>query len=208
MTHTRWLYCVLVVATGSLLSAPARSGDGVVALQIAAPSCPDDSSNIYIDCGNGTITDNRTGLVWLKSSNCFGDLDWFEAMAAIAGLGDLDCGVSEGEGCDCGLSDGSSPGECSLPSRKEWKAMVADAVTLGCVSSEYGGPSITDDSGEQCWQEGPGNSFTGVQLSWYRSSSTSVPFPTSAWVVNLNTGDVPTYDKPSAFFVWPVRGGQ
>jgi hypothetical protein len=46
------------------------AGDGVVALQTADPSCPDDSGKIYVDCGNGTVTDNRTGLVWLKNADC------------------------------------------------------------------------------------------------------------------------------------------
>ena len=41
----------------------AQASGGVVALQTADPSCPDDSGDIYVDCGNGTVTDNRTGLV-------------------------------------------------------------------------------------------------------------------------------------------------
>ncbi len=36
----------------------------------AAPPCFDDA-NRYVDCGNGTVTDTVTGLIWLKNANCF-----------------------------------------------------------------------------------------------------------------------------------------
>ena len=207
MTEKRFLYLGLVFAM-FVCAVAARAGDGLVALQTADPSCPDDSGNVYVDCGNGTVTDNRTGLVWLKNADCFGELDWFGAMALIAGLGDLDCSVSEGEGCDCGLSDGSSPGEWRLPSRKQWQAMVADAVALGCVFGEYGGPSITDDSGGSCWQEGPGNSFTGVQLSSYWSSSTNLTLPDSVFRMWLPEAYLGTSSKTFTHYIWPARGGQ
>ena len=49
----------------------AQAGDGVVALQTADPSCrglPFQADYIYVGCGNGTVTDNRTGLVWLVNA--------------------------------------------------------------------------------------------------------------------------------------------
>lgn len=200
-----WVVALLLAASGAAVFA----GDGLVALQTAAPSCADDSGDRYVNCGNGTVTDNQTGLVWLANANCFGVLNWFEAMAAVAGLGDLDCSVSEGDGCDCGLGDGSSPGEWRLPSRREWKGTIADAVALGCTNAMFGGPSITDDSGTQCWQEGPGNSFTGVEVSSsYWSASTLALNPPNAFDVYLFSGGVGNGNKTIAnFYVWPVRGG-
>src|SRR4029079_11935142 len=30
-----------------------------------------DDTRRYVDCGNGTVTDTITGLIWLKTSRCF-----------------------------------------------------------------------------------------------------------------------------------------
>ena len=59
----------------------------------------------YVDCGNGTVTDTVTGLVWLKQSNCLSSADWEAAKKAVAGLKDG----------SCMLTDGSSPGDWRLP---------------------------------------------------------------------------------------------
>lgn len=195
------------------------AGDGIVALQTADPSCPDDSGNTYVDCGNGTVTDNRTGLVWLKNANCIGSdgggsgdplgrVDWYMAIEFVAGLSDAPPG-SVAADYDCGLSDGSSSGEWRLPSVEEWEAMIADATALGCTVSGFGGPSITDDSGTQCWQEGPGNSFTGVALPFYWSASILTLNASQPWVGFLDIGLAGLGpDKMSNGYVWPVRGGQ
>ncbi len=208
---------VLLLALSSGLAPVVRAGDGVVALQTADPACPDDSGDIYVDCGNGTVTDNRTGLVWLKDANCLsaasggGMVDWHTAMDFVAGLSDRPAGSSAGSD-DCGLSDGSSPGEWRLPSVEEWEAMVADAVLLGC------NPTITDDQGTGCWisdplvcvVQGRTCSFSGVESYTYWSSTTSSNYPTGAWQVNLVDGDVHAFDvlKTDNEYFWPVRGGQ
>ena len=61
----------------------AAAGEGLVALQTADACCPSGTGR-YVDCGNGTVTDNETGLIWLKNANCFGEMGWFAAMAAVA----------------------------------------------------------------------------------------------------------------------------
>lgn len=187
---------------------PSLAGDGVVALQTADPSCPDDSGDIYVDCGNGTVTDNRTGLVWLKNANCLGvAVSWFTATEFVAGLSDAPA-ASVGASHDCGLSDGSSPREWRLPSVAEWEAMIADAVALGCVPGSSGGPSITNDSGASCLQEGPGSSFAGVEPDFHWSSTTYVINPANALGVILDNGIVSFGSKALTNYVWPVRGGQ
>jgi hypothetical protein len=185
-----------------------------VSLQTADPSCPDDSGNIYTDCDNGTVTDNRTGKVWLKNANCLsgtsggGLVDWYTAMEFVVGLSDKPS-TSVAAAHDCGLSDGSSPGDWRLPSAEEWEAMIADAVTLGCVFGVSGGPSITSDSGATCWQEGAGNSFTGVVSSFYWSSNSRADDQAVAWGVGLDGGDVAgVVGKVGGGYVWAVRGGQ
>jgi hypothetical protein len=209
-----------------------RASEGLVALQTAAPACPDDSGDIYVDCGNGTVTDNRTGLVWLKQANCLAKcsggggqpcaadsdcpvghtcdatfVDWPTAMEFVAGLSDKPA-TSAAADHDCGLSDGSSPGEWRLPSIEEWEAMVADALGVdgdpNCVSTP---PTITNDSGLGCWVSGP-SSFTGVVASGYWSASNWSNAPHGVWYMALNGGYVSGNIKINLMYVWPVRGGQ
>lgn len=206
---------VVTLVLFSLICSAALAGDGLVALQTAAASCPDDSDDIYVDCGNGTVTDNRSGLVWLASADCFENQTWHDAMDIVAGLADEDSTLCAEEGltdaeCDCSLSDGSSPGDWRLPTATEWDAMIADAVALGCIDDDFGGPSITNDAGSSCWQEGPGNSFTGVEASVYWASSTVAqaaiqPSALQVWLLN---GIVLFNPKTDASHMWPVRGGQ
>ncbi len=208
-----------IVLVGMLLAAPpSLAGDGVVALQTAAPSCRNKSSNIYVNCKNGTVTDNRTGLVWLKNANCIGSagggtgtplgrVDWYTAMEFVAGLSDKPA-MSVAASDDCGLSDGSSPGDWRLPSVEEWEGMIADALGQGgdpdCAASP---PTITNDSGLGCWVSGP-SSFTGVVASFYWSASTRGTFPSAAWGMGLVFGAAGNDFKTGSYYVWPVRGGQ
>jgi hypothetical protein len=62
-----------------------------------------DNINRYVDCGNGTVTDTVTGLIWLQQSDCLGSAGYANANKAAAGLKDGDCGGT--------LTDGSSPGD-------------------------------------------------------------------------------------------------
>lgn len=208
---TRGLCTSIVVAV--LHTSAAQAGDGVVALQTADPSCPDDSGNIYVDCGNGTVTDNRTGLVWLKNASCLtsggedGRVDWHAAMEFVAGLSDKPA-TSLAAADDCGLSDGSSPGEWRLPSRAEWETMIGDALGEGedpdCTLAP---PTITSDSGLGCWVNGLG-SFTSVKSYFYWTPHTQISSPTSSIAVSLESGEFFSSDKLFLIFVWPVRGGQ
>ena len=63
----------------------------------------------FSDNGNGTVTDNITGLIWLKNANCFGSRTWNHALADANGL----------NSGDCGLTDGSSAGDWRLPNYNE-----------------------------------------------------------------------------------------
>lgn len=67
----------------------------------------------WIDNGNGTVTDIVTGLVWLKLANCI-NLPWADAVAAVNNL-------ANGQ---CGLSDGSTPGQWRMPNRNEMQSMA------------------------------------------------------------------------------------
>jgi hypothetical protein len=59
----------------------------------------------FTDNGDGTVTDNMTGLIWLEDTNCpGGTIDWSAGLTFASPLYDGSTGDSGG---DCGLSDGS-----------------------------------------------------------------------------------------------------
>lgn len=189
------------------LSSAVLAGDGRVRTQTADASCPDQSGNLYVDCGNGTVTDNRTGLVWLQDGNCLeistpDGRSFQRALELVAILSDKSEDFNH-----CGLSDNSSPGEWRLPSIDEWQAMIADAAALGCVGAFA--PAITSDSGTSCWQEGPGNSFTNIEAEDYWAASQPPDATGRAWIAQLDDGSTAFQKlKTGTANVWPVRGGQ
>jgi hypothetical protein len=126
-----------------------------------------DNTNRYVDCGNGTVTDTVTGLIWLKNAACLGSADWAAANVAAAAL-------ANGQ---CGLTDGSSPGDWRLPTKDEWVATIARAVALGCTISGPGTePSLTNNDGHACLSVGP-SSFAGVASDSYWSSTANEANP-------------------------------
>lgn len=132
----------------------------------------------FTDNGDGTVTDNLTDLVWLKNANCDGTKTWDNALAFANGL-------ANGQ---CGLTDGSAAGDWWLPNWNELRSLI-DA-------SQYD-PALPS-----------GHPFTGVQSSYYWSSTTYADDTDIAWYVYMNYGYVSTYYKTSTYHVWPVRAGQ
>src|SRR5687768_15234248 len=165
----------------------------------AAGPCFDDQ-NRYVDCGNGTVTDTVTGLIWLKDASCLGLGTYAAANQAVAELTDG----------DCGLTDGSSAGNWRLPTKAEGQATIAHAVAvLGCTSNFSGvPPSLTNDLGTDCLAEGP-TSFTGVINHYiYWSSSTSDSNLSHGYSVDLYNGGVLGRNRHDEAGVWPVRSGR
>jgi len=161
-----------------------------------------DKTRRYVDCGNGTVTDTLTGLVWLKQANCLAQANWKAATEAAAGL----------KAGDCGLRDGSSPGDWRLPTKAEWEATIARAVALGCTFAKA--PTLTDDAGTACYGDGKGASTGGVSSVGYWSSTLneinplSTIFPTASVVsfADLDHGSVTSIESVITLGVWPVRG--
>jgi hypothetical protein len=167
-------------------------GSGGAATRAAGP-CFDDA-NRYVDCGNGTVTDGVTGLIWLQNANCFGSMSFASANAAAASLADG----------QCGLTDGSSAGDWRLPTRAEWTATVARAVALGCSITSGKHPSLTNVAGTACLSVGP-SPFAGVVSDTYWSSSAYEIFPNGGYLAFLGTGSVQFALKTGTLVVWPVR---
>jgi serine/threonine protein kinase len=143
------------------------------------------SSYRYVDNGDGTVTDNRSGLIWLKNANCFGKQDWHEAEKLVAKL-------AHGQ---CGLRDGSKSGMWRLPTKDEWEAMIDE---------EYSFPTLSNAAGTGKWKEE--DAFSGVESSYYWSSTSYAPNASFAWFVNLGSGNVYVGLKSTTRYVWPVRG--
>ena len=196
----------LIAIGPSLLPIVGLGTARLVALQEAQSSCADDSGAIYVDCGNGTVTDNRTGLIWLKDAGCltYDVFPPFGAMSLVAALSDLSP-TSAIAVADCGLSDGSAPGEWRLPSASEWEEMTNDAIALGCTGASA--PPITNDDGSDCWQSGNGSiSFVGIHTSFYWAAT---PFATSSlYGFDMSSSFLSTSSPGGQERIWPVRGGQ
>ncbi len=135
----------------------------------AAPPCFDQTHR-YVDCANGTVTDTVTGLIWLKNANCFGLQNYAAANNAAAGL----------QTGACGLTDNSTPGDWRLPTREEFQAIL--------LSSCPTAPKIVGNNlpNPGCYSN---NSWaTGVQSSFYWTSTTYAPNTANAWTVSLSSG--------------------
>ena len=96
----------------------------------------------FIDHSDGTVTDQLTGLFWLKNADCFGTRTWSQALVDSNNL-------ASGS---CGLSDGSSAGDWRLPNKKELLSLVDYsqyhyALPIGHLFDEpYGSWSSTPNS--------------------------------------------------------------
>lgn len=140
----------------------------------------------FTDNGNGTVTDNLTGLIWLKYANCFGTRTWDQALS--------DCnGLSAGW---CGLIDGSTAGDWRLPNRNELNSLL---------DVRYANPALCNTSGTGQWTSG--NPFTNVQSLNYYWSSTPFVVSAAAWKVGMEAGELTISMITDYLYVWPVRGG-
>lgn len=128
--------------------------------------------------GDGTVTDNLTGLIWLMNANCFGYKPWDYAMSYASNL-------SSGR---CGLTDGSADGDWRLPNLVEIESLV---------DTERYEPALPD-----------GHPFSSVQLGKYWSSSVPAHNTNYACYVHMLRGTVYCETSSSYGYVWPVRGGQ
>ncbi|RKZ35810.1 MAG: hypothetical protein DRQ49_18825 [Gammaproteobacteria bacterium] len=146
----------------------------------------------YTDNGNGTVTDNRSGLIWLKNANCFGELEWGMTIQSVANL-------ASGQ---CGLSDGSTSGMWRLPTKNEWEVMI---------DKNYNNPALSNAAGTAQWMEG--DAFSGVpngEYFYWSSTNSNMPHAPSnyVWYVVINDGSIYPDGRLGVMDysgVWPVR---
>jgi hypothetical protein len=134
----------------------------------------------FTDNNDGTVTDNLTGLIWMKNANCFGKQTWMDAL--------VDCAALTGAGSSCGLTDNSSEGEWRLPNVIELQSLI----DYGNVS-----PALPH-----------GHPFTNVNKKHgYWTSTSYYHNADAAWYVGMNNGYTFFGYKDETTYVWPVRGG-
>ena len=135
----------------------------------------------FTDNLDGTVTDNLTGLIWLRRAHCweYYVLDWYQSLD---GANALQSGY-------CGLTDGSTPGEWRMPNRIEMLSILD--------MSRYN-PALPNH-----------HPFLYVQ-NQYWTSTTDLVDGSKAFYVRVVDGESITYEKADPFAVmdvWPVRGG-
>jgi len=149
---------------------------------------------------NGTVTDNLTGLIWLKDAGCMGSVIWATALTKIGKSTDAaNTSLNSGKDFTCSGYTAGTFTDWRLPNKRELSSLTHDG---------YFNPALTNDAGDAKWGTTGTSSFTNVQSDGYWSATTFAGSPASAWVVGLYDGYVYAGDKSDPYYVWPVRGGQ
>jgi uncharacterized repeat protein (TIGR02543 family) len=133
----------------------------------------------FTDNTNGTVTDNLTGLIWLKNANCFDLQDWATSLNYSNTL-------ASGY---CDLADSSVAGDWRMPNYEELRSLI-DLQSYN--------PALP-----------PGNPFTNVQSSNYWSSTSDFLSTETATILNVYDGALSYQNKTVfSHYIWPVRSGQ
>ncbi len=133
----------------------------------------------FIDNKNGTITDTKTGLIWVKNPHT--DLpeefksymSWQKAIDA------------------CKKLDFAGHKDWRLPTVEELRELVD--YTRGAKSGE---PSVDTKI------------FPDTKCGWYWTSTPCAWYPSGAWIVDFNVGSVSNFCKNCSNYVRPVRSSQ
>lgn len=134
----------------------------------------------FTDNGNGTVTDNKTGLIWLKNVGCFTGLSKSSAYDEISKL-------ASGS---CGLTDGSVAGQWRLPSIDELQILANSKAPKPGISSPNPFINFTTFS-----------SF----YSWFWTSTYDSEAGEKGLIANLlNTSTGRAYGIENGIYTWPV----
>ena len=140
----------------------------------------------FTDNGDGTVTDNRTGLIWLQNANVTGVRTWADALADVENL-NRD-GTMNGTFSGDKSNGGSHQKDWRLPDRYELESLTDYTNNNPALPSGYS------------------DFFNGVQSDSYWTSDTLKGGIAYAWIVTLSDfGVLDTADKTETLYVWPVR---
>lgn len=160
-----------VASGGNCPACPICPGGGI---------CAPNALPVFVNNGNGTVTDTRTGLIWLQNAKCNA------TQLGEAAAGAWAAGLADGQ---CGLTDGSTPGQWRLPTVKEFQTLLD--------YSQYD-PAIPS-----------GHPFSGTAKgadnNWYWTSTAYKNDSSRAWFVFLAPGLIQDWPKTDTAYVWAVR---
>lgn len=148
------------------------------------------TKNSFIDNGDGTVTDNLTGLTWEKLSNddSLHDRDdaytWTDAMQVkVAKLND-----------GSGFADHT---DWRVPNRRELETLVDLSAQIPATFPEFDGSCS------------PGCDIGACSCTPHEPFWTSSPYPDTlfAWAVDFYDGNIPSLAKGEKHHVRAVRGG-
>ncbi len=133
----------------------------------------------YVDHGDGTVTDNLTGLMWMKNAN-LGSMSWDAAVAYCENL----------------VTNGYS--DWRLPTI----AQHGGSAELETLYGSVGDPSET-------WQGFGETPFIGVHVNSYQVRYWAGPSDGSNWATSISMNNGVPYSslKYNNQYVWPVRAG-
>ena len=151
----------------------------------------------FTDNTDGTVTDNLTGLIWLKNANCIADntgfdnsgtpndgmVTWQQALDFVRGLN------TALYDCKDGSNGGSAQTDWRMPNYNE---------LLSVFDPSGNDPALPTD-----------HPFSNVQAERYWSSSTGVGVSEKdAYIVDSGSGNGTGNPKSMFLYLWPVRGGK
>ena len=138
-------------------------------------------SSRFHDNQDGSVTDNLTGLIWLKDAGALSPTTWASAVAEVRQL-------ASGA---CGLTDGSGAGDWRLPNLNELESLVDVSASNPALPA--------------------GHPFTHVSTGTYWSSTTYAGETIWAWALRMGDGRYvndgsSNVKATSANAVWAVKG--
>jgi hypothetical protein len=161
----------------------------------------------YVDNGDGTITDTKTGLMWEKKSDdgSIHDKDttytWGQDTSPYSMNGTMVTTFLAALNTGSGFAGHT---DWRLPNRRELESIVNLENTSPAVSAAFNTNCGADSSGNA------GCMVTACSCTvpdYYWSSSTDALSPQNAWIVYFGDGNIATPDKTHSYYVRAVRGG-
>lgn len=132
----------------------------------------------FTDNGNGTVTDNLTGLIWLRSNKLSGMGNWEKALTFCNELAD---GKAR-------LTDGSAPGDWRLPNVRELQSLIDHSQRDPAIAA---GHPFVNTSGSSHWTSTP---LAHKDQAAHR--------------VGIRDGGTGYSSTVGGDVIWPVRGGR
>jgi len=140
----------------------------------------DTKSERFTDNGDGTITDNQTGLMWLKDAGCFPYKNWADAFALISTFNSNPSSFH----CD---EYSNSYSDWMLPTKEQF---------LEIFDASQKNPALPS-----------GHPFMNVRhglSNGYYWTSTEIDSG-GAWVIGLYNGEALYGHKTNVAYIWPMR---